>query len=427
MDSTGRSQFVSRGFHALVVLMAALATGTVVFVLVSTGGLFGLIADSVVAPVNLGLPWLILAGAALAIWKKLSYLITLPVLAVSGGLLAYLAWDVAPAATETPMPRLAAEDSKAVVTYRWLLKSGPGSRSAEIPAGSLDLALFPTERSEWAAFVTKNRRAFEEAWAADTLVREWTDLMAAHPPDGLFPVGGADAPMLNFTALRHSTKIRWARAQLLLLDSKGDEAARLLLSLLRVGYNLQQGCASLVHQMIASVIVKGTYDRLELAAESSALSPATRAEVVAALRLAPPVPGNFGRAFLGEEILARATIAQTGEGYAFVIKSVGSAENTRFSANRVLGRLLFNPARTQRDYLAFLHTCCRLAQKRQLAAAWQAYKDFEAGLETKRLKNPVGQLLTTMVTPAFLKVADAFWKAEDQRIALLQRLEASHR
>jgi hypothetical protein len=102
-----------------------------------------------------------------------------------------------------------------------------------------------------------------------------------------------------------------------------------------------------------------------------------------------------------------------------LIKSVASAEKSRFTANRILGRFLFNPARSEREYGAFLNESCRLAQQKQFNVNDTSMEEF-AG--KKRLKNPVGYLLTAMAAPAFPKVAKAFWKAEDQRLALLIRL-----
>jgi hypothetical protein len=420
MKSPGLKSFALRGIHALVVLLAITATGTAIFAITSIAGLNSWIPDSVENVINLALPWLIPICTVGAIWKNVSYRFALPLLGVSGSWLLYLAWDISPPTPSMVMPQCTPQDSKSWTTYRWLLKSGPDSRVNRVPSGQADLPFFPVKREEWAGFVLKNRTVFEVAWLEDTLGREWIETMALYSPEGIYPTGAPDAPGLSFAVIRRATQIRWACAQLLLLDGKADEAAHALLPLLRTGYHLQKGGTSLLNQMIASACVKGTYERLELIAESGSVPAPTRAAVVAALREAPPVTSNIALVFLGEDISARSFIARVQGEYAGSIESVASTDSQP-STNRILGRFLFNPRKTEHEYVTFLADCNRLAQERQFSALSQVYTEFDTKITVKKFKNPAGKMLTAMMLPAFTKTIERFWKAEDQRLALLKR------
>lgn len=407
-----------RGLHALVTFLAITAVSVTVFCLVSTGGLYGLLSDEVVNGINLALPWLIVLTTAWAVWKKLSYRCSLSFFAASCAFLVYMAWDDG---TRPPAPTMASAippKSESYAAYRWMLKNDPNSRLKEIASPSVDLPMFPLQHEEWEGFVTKHRAMFEAEWAADSIGREWIEAMARSAPEGLFPSQGIDSPILSFSVIRRSVAIRWAHAQLLWLDGHGDEAIRTLVPILRAGYHLQRGSLALVNQMIASVLLKGTYDRLELI-EYLTLSASARADLVAALQEAPPVVQNIAQAFQGEQIYYRSSVDQVSGDYSTLIKSVASTEKSRFAANRVLGRFLFNPARSEREYAAFLNASCRLAQQKQFNVNDTSMEEV---LGEKRLKNPVGYILTAMAAPAFPKVAKAFWKAEDQRLALLKNL-----
>jgi hypothetical protein len=422
VNSPDQPRLTVRVVAVIVSLLAAFAVGIVVFSLVATAGLYGLIPDPAVNVVNFSLPGLMLLGSVWAAWKRVSLKVTLPVFGLASLFLLYLRWDDASPPPPATLPPVVSADSKSYQAYRWLLKDIPESRLRELPKSLPELPAFPAKREEWMAFVRQHRAQFDAAWNADLLGREWFDAMAANEPQGIFPHGGADTPMLNFATVKRTAVIHWAHAQILQQEGKSDEAAAVLLKVLQSSYHLQRAGTLLVTQMIASVLVKGTYERLELLVSEGTPTAAAKVRVAAVLRQAPPVPQNIALAFLGEDLFMRSALARMKGNYGEAIKTVASSDNSRFSANRVIGQFLFNPNLTEREHAAFLAETSRLAQERKLSSQ-VAETRFEALVNTKRLKNPVGHLFAVMSLPAFAKVSESFWSTEDLRRTLLPRFE----
>jgi hypothetical protein len=278
--------------------------------------------------------------------------------------------------------------------------------------------------------VSKDRAAFEEAWTNDTLGREWVDAMAAHEPVGIFPPAGFKDPAMTFSVLRRHCMVRWGIAQLLLIDGKSDEALRILLPLLQASYHLQKGGTSLVTQMIANVFIHGTHQRLQLILDADNLSSDARSEALAVLRGATSVELSIKNALLGEQLLVRSSIDSIGNAHtelttAFQLAAAFSDTNHNYEAvgNRFLVRLFFNPHRSEREYSDFLNEASRLAQQRKLDRMNENAAAYAAKISSWRLKNPVGQQLIAMALPAFQKTFGRFWEVEDQRLALLKRLQ----
>jgi hypothetical protein len=218
-------------------------------------------------------------------------------------------------------------------------------------------------------------------------------------------------------------------AQLLLANGKSDEAAQLLIPVLRAYYHVHQAGTNLVTQMIAVVCLKGTYNQLDSILEKNKVSQATKAEIASILREAPPVAVGIGNAFTGERYFFRTEMDRLRTDVTEVLKSLKqtgqsdtSLQAIPFVDYRLVLSFLFNPNRAEKEYDDFLTETCLLGQNRRLDSSDIAEKAFEEKLSLRRLKNPVGRSLSSMAAPAFDKVLENFWKVEDQRVTLLQRL-----
>jgi hypothetical protein len=86
--------------------------------------------------------------------------------------------------------------------------------------------------------------------------------------------------------------------------------------------------------------------------------------------------------------------------------------------------LIFNPYRTEREYAEILNVYQTTAMHRDAATTVKTDQRIDAVTSAWRLKNPVGRVLHSLALPAFSKVIDQSWIAEDQRKLLIQKLNA---
>ena len=425
---TGASWSV-RGVHAIAVILAAIALWGSLFYIAGTISLLVENAENAVLWIFRLLPWMIVGASIWAVWKRATYKILLPTLALCGGFTLYLYWDdwTRPPASE--FGPVIPNESPSHTAYRWLLKDDPLNRLSEAE-GKPELPPFPAEVSEWNSFVLKHRDAFEKAWAEDSLGRSWVDAMAAHAPEGVFPPQGTDGVWPSFSVIRRHCMARWGKTQLLLAEGKNDEAVRLLLPLLQASYHLQQGGNALVTEMIAIVCLRGTYTRLEHLLDISALSATSRAEIVDILKKAPSIQLCIKNAFMGEHYVARSSADLMKSGTTELRKNLESVvmSDDSIQSAIILDQpfwylLFFNPNRSEREYGDFLDEVCQLVQQRKLASTDPAFQQLEVEIDAWSLKNPLGRKLKTMALSPFKKIFVIFWETEDRRLALLQRLQ----
>lgn len=407
-------RFLPRCVHTVTLLVTVFLFGAVIFFAVASVGLHFSSYDTAVEWITRALFWFLVLLCVWGIWKKVPYALLLPSLVVSGGLVTYLAYDDPVRLPPPDLGQIVPADSKSYEAYRWFLREDPHSRVPswrDVP----ELPRFPEDRAKWPSFFTKNREVFVKAWADDTVGRGWIEAMAASAPEGIYPLPArTDQPLLSFASFRYTAAVHWGYAEVLMLDGKEDEAAALLLTLLRANYHLQRGGFFLVTEMVALVGVKGTYDQLGRLIKSGRLSPQSRAAIAAALIDAPPLQLVFHHVFVGEEFMVHISIKT-------VVDSMVTAREGKILDTGLLSRLMFNPHRTERELVEFLHEARRLAERRQLESGKELGVEFAQRIDHWRIKNPAGQLLMQMMLPAFN--TGVFWKGEDQRLALLHQLE----
>ena len=417
-------RILQRGVHVLSVMTAVTLGGAVLFFVLGSVALRIEDYDSEVKWASMALGIMLLALVIWGVWKKVSYRATLPVIGLCGGFVLYLVWDDAERPPPPEIPAMVPADSKSYEAYRWLLKNDPHSRLGELPKKSVELPQFPQDHAQWPEFFAKHREIFTQAWEKDTLGRAWIDAMAQHVPEGIYPpLKKTDGPMLAFAPFRLSASTRWGYVQVLMIDKRYDDAARLLVPFLRANFHLQRGGSILVTEMIAVVGLRGSYDQLEILAGTGTLSPETRAEVVAVLKEGPPIQLPLRNAFLGEQAFMRIAFEELRKDYGAATESLVSKERSRISANRFLWRLFFNPKRSERLHMEMLRETREQAELHLLGTADKRAKAFEAGVNARPLKNIVGQLMQQSALYSFVKVTEVWWQTEDRRLALVKRLE----
>src|SRR5690606_17654468 len=268
-----------RGIHAVIVVAAMTAFGTALFCVAASTGLQINQAEAAVTWICLALPWLVLLASVWGIWKRLRYAITLPLVGVSSAFVIYMAWDDPSRPPAPTIDALVPADSKSYAAYQRFVKD---PASADLTSDSA-LPLFPGNVADWPAFVIEHRTQLEDAWEADTSGQSWIIDMARNKPEGLYPPETYNAPGLSFFKVRSAAQLRWAKFHLLVADGQPNEAAQLLLPLLRASHHLQSAGTTLLNQMVPVVLLKGCYQRLELLADDPGLAAATRVELLAAL------------------------------------------------------------------------------------------------------------------------------------------------
>jgi len=418
-------RFLQRGLHALSVIVAVTLGGLVLFFVLGSVALRVEDYDSEVKWATIALGVILLTLIVWGVWKKVSYRMTLPVIGLCGGFVLYLVWDDAERPAPPDIGPVTPTDSKSYEAYRWFVKGDLHSRLAEQAKELAELPKFPNDHAQWPEFFAKHRAAFTQAWEKDALGRAWIDAMAQNAPEGVYPpVKKTEGPMLAFTPYRQSASARWGYVQVLVIDKRYDDAARLLVPFLRANFHLQRGGAILVTEMIAVVGLRGSYDQLEILVGTGKLSPEVRSEVAVALKEAPPIQLSLHNAFLGEQAFARIGYDELKKNYSDAAGFVLSVEKSKIPTNRFLWRLFFNPKRSEKLHVESLRETRELAELRLLGTDDKRAKAFEANISKKPIKNIVGQIMQQSTMAAYAKVTDVWWQTEDRRLALLKRLEA---
>jgi hypothetical protein len=407
-------RFLSRCIHTATVLVTVFLVGAVVFFALGSVGLRSSSFATAAEWSLLALPWAFILFCAWGIWKKAPYALLVPALAVSGGLVIYLAYDDPVRLPPPDLGRVAPATSRSYETFRWFLKNDPHSRVPswrDVP----DLPRFPEDHAQWSGFFAQNREIFTQAWTEDKLGQEWVAAMATAEPEGIYPPRDTvEQPLVALASFMYTARARWGYAEVLMLDQKPDEAAALLLPFLRANYHLQRGGVGFLTESIAIIGTKGTYEGLERLINSGKLSPQSRSAIADALRQAPSIQLLIHQSFLGEEITGRAAIDS-------VVSSMAEQQKAKISDIRFLQRLLFNPHRTERKFVDFMNEARRLSELHQLEAAKKLRVEFDGRISQWRIKNPAGQMILRMMLP--IVNTENLWKGEDQRGALLRLLQ----
>ena len=251
----------------------------------------------------------------------------------------------------------------------------------------------------------------ERAW--------WTELNAFDRIGDLTEAGGDSIP---FIVLRTISQHGLAIARLQAMDGHGDEAVRTLLPFIQVGQKLQASSRTFVRAMIGTVTERTSLEAADFVLVTAPVSPAVRA------RLALTVQGIDPDA--GAHRLEAFTYAYAVSSWSPKVGDLLGAHgngNERPWMRRLLNAaspFVYNPKATLNLYGDLSADLQDIAGRRQLAELGPRVQRFLGEDTRPRFKNMLGTLYLREVIPAYSKVTENFWKAEDVRAALLARIKA---
>jgi hypothetical protein len=281
---------------------------------------------------------------------------------------------------------------------------------------------------QWGKWLTEHRADIEADWADLAPVRAWWDELAAFDRIGDLTPGRMDADIMAFGPVRSYAQRATAIAGLQALDGQGDAAFATLQPLLEVSRKLEPSARTLVRFMIARVMQRMALETAAFVLDHSTVSATARARFAAALT------GGSG----GEAGARRLIGIEYAFGLvAFVDLHVGDLlqfyANDNFRAGdwrrelplhalNFLSPLVFNPRHTFNRMGELNERRQELAARRQGAKIAESDGAFFRGNGRPRFKNLGGAMLMLQATPALVKVTESYWKIEDLRTALHDRL-----
>jgi hypothetical protein len=349
-------------------------------------------------------------------WIAVGYLLTAPVLI-------YLAWDdpvvLRPVTIDELSPAFAGAEKSFAVLMRYG-KQQPAA--AEFGKSKLKIVWSssgPSEPDKWREYLLKNRAGFEADWETLAPQRAWWKELNGFDRIGDLTPARYDAEIISFQVFRTMSQRGCAAASLLAIDGQGDAAIDTLLPVLEVGCKLQPSARTLVRFMIGIVIERLALSTAEFVLAQSNPSPAAKARLAAALERA-----RFGEAGARHMIAVEYALALGGSA-GWGLGDWVTAENERLPWLRrplnLVSPLVYNP-RASMNLLGRLNAeLADLAARREVGKVGPRSAEFVSREGRPRFKNFMGSMILGW-TPAYSKVVDTYWKAEDQRAALLAKV-----
>lgn len=277
--------------------------------------------------------------------------------------------------------------------------------------------------AEWSKWLADNRADMEADWLKLAPVWAWWNELNTFDRIGDLTPSRPDAEIISFQPIRAISQHACAIASLQALDGRGDEAFATLLPVLQVSRKLEPSSRTLVRLMIARIV-----ERLTMATAVFVLDHAT---------VSPAAKAKFAAALVGDEGAegARRIIAQQ---YAWWVSAcadrrVGDLVAVNWNNQRYVGQdtlnlfspFLYNPRHTTNvlgQVTAELEDFAAHRESKKLDARTDAFVADEG----RHLKNRMGTaLVINHLNPAYGKIVDSYWKTEDDRSALRERLAAA--
>lgn len=282
-------------------------------------------------------------------------------------------------------------------------------------------SLTPDKPEAWRTTVLTRRAEFEAHWAALAPQRAWWAELAAFDRIADLMPARLDGEVISFQVFRSLSQNGLAIASLQALDGRGDDAVDTLLPILGVGRRLQPYSRALVRQMIGVVIEHMALSTASFVLDNSQPSPPARARLAAALQGGDPA-GGARHLFLTEYALSLGSIGGSPAGD--VLERMGTLNHQpalRCALN-LLSPFLYTPRATFNrlgDLYAGWGDGAAGRRPETLDAGWKA---FFADTARPSPRNLLGRWVGIEMTPAYGKVAESYWRNQDQRAALLARL-----
>lgn len=374
---------------------------------------------------------LALAPTVLLIWAGRRGRLTGRVLIVSWALLApvlvWLAWDDAEvrhsvSADEFAPPGADAQESFAHL-MRYAKRSGDPEAEAFEKATFAPVGLSPAKGAEWIAYLRKNRAEIEASWEKLAPQRLWLAGFERSERIGDLTAPDFSSPVPAFKVWRTLTQYTAAKASLLALDGRREEAAEALAPLISAGRKLQLNSRTLVRAMIGNNVERQGLETAAFILDQGPISSTARARLAAAI-------GQMNGAALAHRVvlIEYATFGS----YLAKLKLGDQLRELRGWPRWVGAPLNFfsglfvNPNATVNlhgDHLFALADLARRRELKEFAALDRTGSD--ALVQRAGMKNLLGRVFIFTAMPRFNRIVESVWKTTDLRDTVRQRLEAS--
>jgi hypothetical protein len=336
----------------------------------------------------------------------------------------YLIRDEAPAPSIERNRAAMAGRSQDETSYRLTLRYTPvlnGGRVFTPPTRTLKLS----NDANWARDLRSQRAAIEANWAELTEVRGWWAELLAQPELGDRVEGGMEQPFIRFHPVRVFIEHALAMAGLQALDGDGDGALARVGEVYAVGARLESASCTLVRGMIAIQCQQRALKAAEFVLTQAKVSPAAAERFAALLATHPGGGAGAKRLVLMEVAHYFGTVECVSLCRPGAVRFAGEATGWRVLRRTLDGvyGLTFNPQETVNLIHDFSAEIAALAEARDLAGmrALEANRNhrLHGGVQ---IKNISGRLLAGMGISSFDKLVENYWKTEDMRCGLLERL-----
>jgi hypothetical protein len=326
-------------------------------------------------------------------------------------------------------PALRNDSPEAAATHALALRyteDAPGSLLSSLPArepGFPSTEPGPRNDAEWADFIAENGPAIDALWIDLAPLRAWLDELAAAPALG--DLGDdSNSPSIGSKALHLASHIACARSLRLAADGRRDEAVETLLPVLDASRKLEPHARTLMRRLIAIALRRQAQNTLGRILDGGALSPGTRDRLAAALAPRPDVAEQARLLVLSEyETIGRLLIRLDANR---VAARLPDSEDNRKGAAPLLHLILpfaYNPRRSANLAGDRFGRLADAAARRDLATIVAAdSRRFSEYGNILPGKNFVGRVALAMTTPAFQRIVEHYWATDDQRAALLARI-----
>lgn len=272
---------------------------------------------------------------------------------------------------------------------------------------------------QWAAWITANRAEIENGWARLEPVRAWWQELNAFERIADLTPPQMDAEMITFVPFRTCFQHACAIASLQALDGDGEAAMATLLPILEVSRKLQPASRTLVRTMLAIATEKMGLETAAFVLDTVTVPPAVRARMAKAL--AEGVAGESGarKVVLTERWWVHVCVSKID-----LHPLVYEAKLPRWVTRGLepFGPFLFNPQRTINLYEDMSAELMALAVRRDVPDVDAELRRFLARRQTP-IKNLGGPAFLSRITPAYRKILEAYWRSDDLRLALQERLQ----
>lgn len=291
----------------------------------------------------------------------------------------------------------------------------------------------PAKPTEWRAWLLANREAIEADWVELEPVRAWWEELNTFDRIGDLTPARADAEIMAFQPVRSYSQHAAAIASLQAIDGRGDDAMATMLTLLEVSRKLEPSSRSLVRFMLARVMQN-------LALKTAAfILDTTRVSAAARSRLLTAVTGGSGgeagarrlvavdHVFIVGAFFENGPLADVSSLFESAPANPGSMDrNFRrrvlIPVFRVFSPLVINRNRTRNLLGDLNHRMQDHAARREIDRLERTRNEFRENEGRPRFKNLAGGFIIQMAVPAVSKVVESYWKIEDTRVKLRERL-----